>query len=92
MISLKKIPQEFILFSFFFLLSRKKKGNRFSWHRPKLSYKIIVQNGHEQVFSLLHYKEEERGIKVIPVTITVHLIFDLLFDTWTEHYDNTEFV
>jgi hypothetical protein len=37
----------------FFLLGRKKKVNKLFCHHPKLTYKIIVQNRHEQVLRIL---------------------------------------
>ena len=44
LISLKKFHSNLV-----FGLGRKKNVNESSWHHLKLSYKIIVQNGHEQV-------------------------------------------
>ena len=35
----------------FFDSEERKKVNKLAWHHPKLTYEIIVQNEHEQVYS-----------------------------------------
>ena len=63
-------------------LSRKEKVNILLWHHPKLTYEIIVQNGHEQVFyhimrvftSDLHRGQINYG-QVLFSSVLSHLFF-----------------